>query len=68
MSQESFQITLNFAFTNERKISIIEFGESFAKFVIPVSLFNEFFCDCSGTYVKIFNRRQALAKRISCDM
>ena len=34
----------SFVFTNERKISIIEFGEGFAKFVIPVSLFKEFFC------------------------
>jgi len=32
LSQESFQIT--FVFTNARKISIIEFGEGFAKFVI----------------------------------
>ena len=40
LSQESFQIT--FVFTNERKISIIEFGKGFAKFVIPVSLFKEF--------------------------
>ena len=46
LSQESFQITL---FTDERKMSIIEFGEGFAKFIIPVSLFKEFFCDCSVT-------------------
>ena len=43
LSQESFQIT--FVFTNERKISRIEFGEGFAKFVISVSLFKEFFCN-----------------------
>ena len=55
LSQESFQIT--FVFTNERKISIIEFGEGFAKFIIPVSLFKELFCYCSVAYVKIFNRR-----------
>ena len=40
LSQESFQIT--FVFTNERKISIMEFGEGFAKFVIPVSLLRSF--------------------------
>ena len=41
LSQESFQNT--FVFTNEGKISIIKFEEGFAKFVIPVSLFKEFF-------------------------
>ena len=51
-----------FVFTNERKISIIEFGEGFAKFFIPVFLFKEFFCDCSVAYVKIFNRRTGPCK------
>ena len=55
LSQERFQIT--FVFTNERNVSIIQFGEGFAKFVIPVSLFKELFCYCSVAYVKIFNRR-----------
>ena len=59
LSQEAFQITFVF---NERKISIIEFGEGFAKFVILVSLFKEFFCDFSVAYVKIFNRRTSLCK------
>ena len=60
LSQESFQIT--FVFTNERKISITEFREGFAKFVTPVSLFKEFVCDCSVAYVKIFNRRTSPCK------
>ena len=60
LSQESFQIT--FLFSDERKNSIIEFGDGFAKFVIPIFLFKEIFCDCSVTYVKIFNRKTGPCK------
>ena len=55
LSQERFQTT--FVLDNERKNSVIESVEGFAKFVTSVFLFKEFFCDCSVAYVKIFNRR-----------